>query len=64
MRGSVKIVDGNTELRCMRQAAGNATPDDERVPLKPTCVSTEVLEVIEETPYHELFIWSFEESIP
>ena len=55
----------------MRQAAASAAPDEQRcisqatrIASKPTWVSTDLLEVIEEVPYHELFIQSFEELVP
>ena len=44
------------EQRCTRQAT--------RIASKPTWVSSDLLEVIEEVPYHELFIQSFEELVP
>ena len=72
---SVKTTDGSAdhhnrvgELRCMRQAAASAAADEQRctrqatrIASKPTWVSSDLLEVIEEVPYHELFIQSFEE---
>ena len=55
----------------MRQAAASAAPDEQRcisqatrIASEPTLVSTDLLEVIEEVPYHELFIQSFEELDP
>ena len=55
----------------MRQAAASAAPDEQRcisqatrIASEPTWVSTDLLEVIEEVPYHELFIQSFEELVP
>ena len=67
-------VTGNTtsaDERCTSQVTkvvGSAAPTNERctsqamkVASEPTWVSTEILEVIEEIPYHELFIQSFEE---
>ena len=74
----IKSIDGNVEhhsrvgeLRCMSQAASSAAPDEQRctsqatrIASKPTWASTDLLEVIEEVPYHELFIHNFEELVP
>ena len=55
----------------MRQAAASAAPDEQRctsqatrIASEPTWASTDLLEVIEEVPYHELFIHNFEELVP
>ena len=66
---SVKTIDGSVEhhsrvgeQRCMSQAAASAAPDEQRcmsqatrIASEPTWASTDLLEVIEEVPYHELF---------
>ena len=44
------------EQRCTSQAT--------RIASEPTWASTDLLEVIEEVPYHELFIHNFEELVP
>ena len=60
---SVKTIDGSVEhhsrvdeQRCMSQAT--------RIASEPTWASTDLLEVIEEVPYHELFFLNFEELVP
>ena len=75
---SVKTIDGSAEhhsrvgeQRCMSQAAASAAPDEQRcmsqatrIASEPTWASTDLLEVIEEVPYHELFFLNFEELVP
>ena len=75
---SVKTIDGSVEhhsrvgeQRCMNQAAASAAPDEQRctsqatrTASEPTWASTDLLKVIEEVPYHELFFHNFEELVP
>jgi len=55
----------------MSQAAARATPDEERctnqaawTALELTWASIDLLEVIEDVPYHEMFIHNFKELVP
>ena len=71
---SVKTTNGSAEHHSRvgeGQAATRAAPDEDRcmnqaarTAPEPTQVSTDLLEVIEEFPYYEIFIHNFEELVP